>query len=108
MYIVVTLFQRVRKKNGSYRSKLGGLGGALYHWQSIAIRFDLPDVDMEIRSNGLEAIKAVGRFEYKLTTNIAQYNIISVLHQIIKGMEKRLIFDYIKGHQDEVTEELNQ
>ena len=55
---------------------------------------------IDIRCDGLEALKATKRFEYKLTIGIAYYDIILVPHHIIKGITIKPTFNHVRGHRD--------
>ena len=91
----------------SYRSKLERLYRAIYHWKSIASRFNLHHIPIKVRCYGLEVIKVTRRYHYKPTTNIVHYDMISTLHYLVKEMNSKPTFDHIKGHQDSAMKELD-
>ena len=68
---------------------------------------------VEIRYDSLEAILVVERYKYKLNLNIAHFDMIILLHKLIKSLPTRPKFNYVKGHQDtrgyrlSMQEELN-
>ena len=50
--------------------------------------------------DGLEAVLAASRWNYSPSLNISQFDLIWLLHELIKHMQIKPEFSHVKGHQD--------
>ena len=83
------------------------------YWSNIPLaeyiqKFDTDDVSVEVRCDGLEAINATKRWNFKLSTNNSHFNLSSVLHHLMRGNNNQPRFDHIRGNQDIPGQRLDQ
>ena len=57
-------------------------------------------LDIEIRSDDLEALEIANRLVEDISINISYYDLVSTLHFIIKLYLTKIVFHHVIGNQD--------
>ena len=94
-------------------SELSGIIGALACLFSICSKFNITDVDVDFRYNGLETLKGANKYDESATTVIGHFNLISTVYKLIYICPFNITFSYVRGYRDKIStaltifEELN-
>jgi len=84
----------------TYRSKPFGLWGILDLLHSITQAYHINTGSMVIACDGLSAIKKAN-CQYPIDPNEAHYNLIGAIRHLWQRSPFKLIFEHVKGHQDQ-------
>ena len=74
----------------------------LFHWNKINNAKNIQQISDFIRCNGLEVLKIARRYHYVPTTNISDFDLVSILYQMINEMIDNPTFLYVKEYRDEL------
>ena len=91
----------------AHRSKVGGLIGALRHWDYLSQNHNLVDVEVEVRCDGLEAIQNAKHSSDPTKLNIGHFDLVSTLRKVILSLPSEVKFNHAKGHRDDVSKNLS-
>ena len=79
---------------------MAGLIGGLSHWIRIGKKYFVLNAPISSKCYGLEAVKADIIHKYAPSLNISHFDLILILHRMIKSLFTPQKNKHVKGHQD--------
>ena len=87
---------RPKNTHFSRRSELSGLIGIACHWISTCKRPNIVEVDVEVRWDGLEAVKLNTKFTGSM--NARHFDLVTTLKLLLRETLQNVEFGHVKGH----------
>ena len=86
---------------GSYRSELGGLYGAMLHTSLISQRFKISSGKVELGCDGLGAVNIIEKAFKTTKSNMEQFDAIRAINTLRAACTFKIKLRHVKGHQDD-------
>ena len=86
---------------GSYRSELGGLYGALLHTYFISQRCNITTGNVTLGCDGLGAVNIIEKAFKTTKSNMEQFDVIRAINTLRAKCPFKVRLKHVKGHQDD-------
>jgi len=90
----------------SHRSEISGIIRVVCHLKRICMKFNLQNVSVELRCDGMEALRGTETYHHNQSTNIRYFDLLSTLDRLINESPIQIIFNHVNGHRDRTSTRL--
>ena len=90
----------------SHRSEISGIIRVVQYLRLIYKKFQLKNVETELRCDGLEALRGTKTYHNNQSTTIGYFNLLSIIDKLLNDSLIQFIFKYVKEHRDRTSNRL--